>query len=171
MARWLVKLEGANFDLEDFPYRFPSGPALAMSDSNGTYLAGEVFESLGDASAARRILPIVESLKVKIGCHCGHEIVDAETSPQKGHLIPDQDWFTTHEALDNLIEEVAKGGCSKDDAQHRARTILSRSARMMWLCWECGRLHVDGWDHQLRCFTPEGESIDRDVLRGRPKRP
>jgi hypothetical protein len=59
MARWLVKLEGANFDLEDFPYWFPSGPALAMSDSDGTYLTGEVLESCVDASA---VLQTAEAL-------------------------------------------------------------------------------------------------------------
>lgn len=59
MARWLVKLEGTKFDLEDFPYWFPCGTAFAVSDSEGTYLTGEDFESFRDASA---VLQTAEAL-------------------------------------------------------------------------------------------------------------
>ena len=50
MARWLVKLEGTPFDLEDFPYWFPRGKVFATADANGTYVAGELLEACSDSS-------------------------------------------------------------------------------------------------------------------------
>lgn len=106
---------------------------------------------------------------MKIPCHCGYEILDVtDDVPQKGHLIPDQDWFATYDALDGLIDEVADGRSSKELAYHRAREIVSRSARPMWQCRKCGRLYIDGLDKQLRCFNPEGGSTAFELLRGRP---
>lgn len=51
MARWLVKLEGTPFDLEDFPYWFPRGPVFATADADGTYVAGEPLEACEDSAA------------------------------------------------------------------------------------------------------------------------
>lgn len=51
MARWLVKLEGVPFDLEDFPHWFPHGPAFATADADGTYLAGELLEVCNSPAA------------------------------------------------------------------------------------------------------------------------
>ena len=106
---------------------------------------------------------------MKIKCYCGSLIIDqTDYLPWKGHLIPDQKWFSTFNAIDELIDAVANGQMGKEDAYNRARTILRRSSRLMWQCRECGRLHIDGSDGQLRCFMPEGDPIDREVLRGNP---
>lgn len=105
---------------------------------------------------------------MKIRCQCGHQILDiTDQVPQKAHFIPDQDWFTIYDALDALIDEVAGGGTSKELAYHRARQIVSRSARLAWQCRHCGRLYIDGLDKQLRRFSPEGEPIDLELLRSR----
>ncbi|WP_437679087.1 hypothetical protein [Sorangium sp. So ce131] len=32
-----------------------------------------------------------------------------------------------------------------------------------------GRLYIDGLDGELRCFIPDGEPVDREVLRSRPE--
>ena len=50
MANWLVKLEGPSFDLDEFPHWFPRGSVHAITDAEGTYLAGEQLEVCNDAS-------------------------------------------------------------------------------------------------------------------------
>jgi len=107
---------------------------------------------------------------VKIGCHCGEVIVDqADDLPYKGHLVPDQVWFANYDAIDDeVIDPLADGQLDKKSAYRLARLIISRSSRLMWQCAACGRLYIDGLDWQLRCFVPEGEPPDRDVLRNRP---
>jgi|688.fasta_scaffold100110_1 hypothetical protein len=49
MPRWLVKLEGTPFDLEDFPHWFPRGAVFATADADGTYIAGELLEACRDS--------------------------------------------------------------------------------------------------------------------------
>jgi hypothetical protein len=107
---------------------------------------------------------------VKIGCHCGAQIVDqSDNLPHKGHLIPDQAWFATFDAIDDeVIDPVAEERLSKEAAYHHARRIICRFARLMWQCRECGRLYIDDLDGQLRCFVPEGEPAAREILRTRP---
>lgn len=107
---------------------------------------------------------------MKFQCSCGREILDAgDGLPQKGRVIPDQEWFPIQDALDEIIEAAADGRMGKDEACHRAREVVSRSARLMWQCRSCGRLHVDGTDRRLRSFTPDSEPVDREILRGRSR--
>lgn len=109
---------------------------------------------------------------MKVRCRCGYEIPDGtDDLPQKGHLVPDQEWLATCDALDRLIDSVAEGRSSQELAYHRARQILSRSARLMWQCRVCGRLYIDGLDKQLRCFHPDGEPLEHEILRGQPGGP
>lgn len=54
MARWLVVLDGAHFDLEDFPYWFPRGEACSFSDAEGTYITGDLFEACADAASVHQ---------------------------------------------------------------------------------------------------------------------
>lgn len=105
---------------------------------------------------------------MKIDCRCGASIIDeTDDLPHKGHLLPDQAWFATYDAIDDeVIDPMADGRLGKEAAYHLARRIISRSARLMWQCRACGRLYIDGRDGQLRCFVPEGEPADREVLRG-----
>src|SRR5262249_20717774 len=102
--------------------------------------------------------------------HCGELIVDqTDDLPHKGHLVPDQEWFANYDAIDaEVIDPLADGRLDKRAAYRLARLVISRSSRLMWQCRPCGRLYIDGLDGQLRCFVPEGESVDREVLRSRP---
>ena len=53
MARWLVKLVGEHFDLEEFPAKFPDGELYAIEKDGGVYLVGPEFERLNDARLVR----------------------------------------------------------------------------------------------------------------------
>ena len=79
---------------------------------------------------------------MKIGCECGAVIVDqTDDLPHKAHLIPDQEWFATYDAIDDeVIDPMADGRLSKEAAYHHSRRIISRSARLLWQCRACGRL-------------------------------
>lgn len=107
---------------------------------------------------------------MKIGCHCGETILDqTDYLPHKAHIIPDQDWFVAFDGIDDeVIKPVAEGRISKDAACMHARRIVSRNARLMWQCRDCGRLYIEQRDGQLRCFAPEGHQPDREILRTRP---
>jgi hypothetical protein len=107
---------------------------------------------------------------MKIGCQCGASIIDqTDDLPHKGHLISDQEWFATLDAIDDeVIDPVADGRLGKEAAYRRAREVISRSVRLMWQCGACGRLYIDGLDGQLRCFVLDGNPADREVLRSRP---
>jgi len=109
---------------------------------------------------------------MKIGCHCGAVIVDqTDDLPHKGHLIPDQDFYAVFDALDNrVIDPVADGRLGRKEAYRVTRLIISGPSRLVWQCVACGRLYLDAPDGQLRCFVPEGELPDRNVL-GRGPRP
>lgn len=104
---------------------------------------------------------------MKISCRCGAVLVDGtDDLPHKAHLIPDQAWLRTLDALDATIEQAAQQRLSVDAACQRVREILAAPRRLLWQCRACGRLHVDGRDRQLQCFLPENPSVDREVLRG-----
>ncbi|MGL6072671.1 MAG: hypothetical protein ACRC8S_00790 [Fimbriiglobus sp.] len=108
---------------------------------------------------------------MKIGCHCGATIFDqTDDLPQKGHLIPDQEWFAVYDEMDSLIDQIVAGNMSQEQAYHKSREIISRNAREMWQCVECGRLYIDGVDRQLYCFAPEGELVHKEILRNRSAR-
>lgn len=107
---------------------------------------------------------------MKMSCRCGAVIVDqTDDLPQKAHVIPDQEWFATYDAIDNeVIAPLAAGRLGKEAADRLARRAIGRSARLMWPCRVCGRLYIHGCDGQLRCFVPEGEPADREIIRSRP---
>ena len=109
---------------------------------------------------------------MKIGCQCGETIFDiTDYVPNKAHLIPDQDWFPTYDAIDDeIIDPIADGRLGKEAAYMLARQIISRSARLMWQCATCGRLYIDDIRGNLQCYVPEREQTDREILRGNTKR-
>ncbi|MBA4030948.1 MAG: hypothetical protein C0478_08655 [Planctomyces sp.] len=107
---------------------------------------------------------------MKIGCPCGASIIDqTDKLPYKAHLIPDQAWLATFDAIDEqIIDPLAGGKLTKEAAYHQARLIIGHSARSIWQCRACGRLHIDGLDGQLQCFVPAGPQANREVLSARP---
>jgi hypothetical protein len=106
---------------------------------------------------------------VKIGCTCGAVIIDqTDDLPDKAHLIPDQEWFATYDAIDDeVIDPVADGRLGNDAAYHLARRIISRSARLMYQCGSCGRLYIDDLHGKLHCYRPESEQTSHEIFRSR----
>lgn len=50
MARWLVEIQGDAFDVEEFPFWFPSGDAHAAAENGKVFLVGDIFDSITEAS-------------------------------------------------------------------------------------------------------------------------
>lgn len=110
---------------------------------------------------------------MKIECHCGALIVDqTDDLPHKAHLIPDQEWFATLDRIDaEVIEPLAARRLTAEGASMRTRSLLIGAVRMAWQCRSCGRLYVDDASRELRCFVPEAEHSDHELLRSRPEPP
>lgn len=106
---------------------------------------------------------------MKISCHCGATISDStDYLAHKAHLTPDQDLYGAWDGIDDeVIDRVASGELSVQDAYWKSRRILSSPTRLMWQCIECGRLYIDGIDGKLNCFVPESEETEKRILRSR----
>lgn len=105
---------------------------------------------------------------MKITCHCGALIIDqTDDLPHKAHVIPDQEWFSVFEAMDQVIKDVVAGRLTADAAQTRFRSILTTAARPVYQCRQCGRLFVANRQNQLRPFAPSEADCDREILRSK----
>jgi hypothetical protein len=104
---------------------------------------------------------------VKIGCHCGATISDqTDYLSNKAHLAPDQDVYGVWDGIDEkVINLVASGELTVQDAYMKSREIISSPTRWMWQCFECGRLYIDGLDNKLHCCVPENEETEKRILR------
>jgi hypothetical protein len=108
---------------------------------------------------------------MKIGCHCGATIFDqTDDLPHKGHLVPDQVWDATWDAMDDkVIVPLVKGAINKEAASDLLWDVISRASRLMWQCRECGRLYIDDEQGVLHCFVPSDDKTSREILRSRGK--
>ena len=50
VPRWTVRIEGAPFDIEDYPDWFPKGPVRAVKREDGVNLLADGFEQLADST-------------------------------------------------------------------------------------------------------------------------
>lgn len=50
MERWLIEITGDAFDVDEFPFWFPSGDAYAITENGKVFLLGEIFEAFIEAS-------------------------------------------------------------------------------------------------------------------------
>lgn len=106
---------------------------------------------------------------MKIGCGCGAVIVDqTDFLPHKASFIPDQDLFGVFDSLDEeIVDRLATGELSKDEAYGKLRTIISKASRLMYQCRECGRLYLDDRSRTLHSYLPADEAAQREILRSR----
>lgn len=99
---------------------------------------------------------------MKLGCACGHEIVDGSgDNPFKGHVIPDQEMDALLEAIDEAVMRPGTEGACMAIRQRIARTV-----RRAWQCAACSRVYFDAPGATARGFAPEG-SADRVPVLGR----
>jgi hypothetical protein len=106
---------------------------------------------------------------MKIGCHCGATIFDqTDDLPQKGHLIPDQEWFATYDAMDDeVIVPLADGAIDKEKAFRLSRWVISRASRLIYQCSVFGRLYIADNQGRLHCYLPSDEATSKGILRSR----
>jgi len=105
---------------------------------------------------------------MKIGCYCGAVILDiSDYLPHKGHLIPDQNWFDTYDAVDEIINRATTGQISKEEAYWQARQVIGKSARTVYECNECGRLFIEDRERTLQCYVPEKQVSSKEILRSK----
>lgn len=105
---------------------------------------------------------------MKISCDCGATISDqADSLPQKGLLIPDQEWFAVCDGIDALINDVAAPRTNAEAAAMQIRSILITAARLAYQCRERCRLFVGDRQHQLHTIAPGSTETSREILRSR----
>ena len=108
---------------------------------------------------------------MKISCDCGAVISDqADSLPQKAHLIPDQEWFPVFDGIDVVIDEVAAGRIDAEAAYMKIRSTLGAAARHVYQCKQCGRLFVDDRQRQLQMFAPASTETSSEILSSRDGR-
>ena len=105
---------------------------------------------------------------MKIGCPCGATIRDqTDNLPHKAHLIPDQEWFPTFDAIDGVIDDVIAKRTNADAAYIAIRRILGNAKQFVYQCRTCGRLFVYDRQHQFYPFVPVSDDVPREILRSR----
>jgi hypothetical protein len=106
---------------------------------------------------------------MKIGCECGATIyVQTDYLPHMAHFIPDQDWFTVLDAIDDAIEQSGPSAAERKAACHQLRRLIGQVTRSAYQCTECGRLYVDDKQYKLCAFIPAGPDVPRELFRSRP---
>ena len=105
---------------------------------------------------------------MKIGCPCGATIRDqTDNLPHKAHLIPDQEWFPTFDAIDGVIDDVIAKRTNGDAAYIAIRRILGDAARHVYQCRICGRLFVYDRQPVSPVCSGIGRSSQRDFTESR----
>ena len=106
---------------------------------------------------------------MKIACHCGATIFDqTDDLPQKGHVIPDQEWFATYNAIDDeVIVPLSRGAIDPEQAFQSSRQVISRASRSMYQCSACGRLYINDRQGVLHCYEPMSDTTSKEILRSR----
>ena len=107
---------------------------------------------------------------MRVPCECGEFIYDgSDNLPDKGHVIPDQEWFATFDALDDeVIGPLSRGEITPSKAGMLARLALSKRSGYVHQCSKCGRLYI-GLGGMLHAFLPAHPSTPREVLRSRDR--
>ena len=104
---------------------------------------------------------------MKISCACGQNIVDADESSWKAHLVPDQDLNALLDAIDRAIERSGPGAQEKEAACMRVRQQFTQVSKLAWQCTRCSRLYIDGHNGELQVFEPSSSNAQRTVLASR----
>jgi hypothetical protein len=87
VARWLVKLEGERFDLEEFPKWFPDGDLLVTEEKGEFLLTGLSLDLLSDAEA---VLNAAEAALVRLYA-VASLLMPSLRPPRVAHVVREED--------------------------------------------------------------------------------
>ena len=103
---------------------------------------------------------------MKISCHCEKVIVDqTDYLPNKGHIIPDKEWFSILDAIDDAIEKSGSTKKEKENACMEIRRIFNKLSKTAWQCSNCGSLYVDKTGHKLDWFQVGTEDTSKNIFK------
>jgi hypothetical protein len=105
---------------------------------------------------------------MKIQCTCGRVIPDADDSPSKAQIIPDQEWSGIWDAIDAAIERPWRNDKDREAACMSLRTKIISASRQAWQCNACGRIYMDDQTFKLQAFAPDSAEAPREIFRSRP---
>ena len=95
---------------------------------------------------------------MKLHCPCGAVISDSTGGlPRKGHLIPDQEWVSIHNALEKAIDDAMARRTGAEAAFMQVHLIFGDASRLVYQCRECGRLFVDDRQHKTHIYAPSSD--------------
>ena len=104
---------------------------------------------------------------MKFPCPCGGQIYDGpDRNPNKGHLVPDQDWFRLLDAIDAAIEGDHPTAKDKEAACMSLRNLISDLSYSIWQCSDCGQIWIDDREHLQQDFIPATEA-GKKILQSR----
>ena len=97
---------------------------------------------------------------MKIKCTCGQLIIDqTDGHTNKGHIIPDSQWFSFWDAVDEAIEQPDLSPAKRTQLVMKLRQLpISRAA---WECFSCGKLYINGDQGALIAYTPDTNAYNR----------
>lgn len=100
---------------------------------------------------------------MKINCECGWVIPDiTDGVPNKAYLIPDQDWETLWDSIDDAIENP---GSTPKEREARCMALRQlRLFRTLWQCPGCGQLFIDDQKYELQLFVPRSPETSKSIL-------
>lgn len=115
---------------------------------------------------------------MQLKCHCKYIITDSSDNlPFKASFLADEDWYSVFDAIasslpsEHLASTVGEEktnapiACVKWNLQN---SILDYLRRKIYRCNNCGRLWVEGNNHQFYSFVPENEAVSKtDLLRSK----
>ncbi len=105
---------------------------------------------------------------MKIACHCGGVIFDqTDNLSNKGHIIPDQDWLTLLDAIDQAVTFSGTTHGQKEGALMKVRKLAVHLSKTIWQCNDCGALYIEGDKNDLVSFTPHNQDNAVPVLSSR----
>ena len=117
---------------------------------------------------AQRIVSLCHHVRplhpMKFLCQCDHVISDSTTDiPYKAYSWPDQSRDAVFEAIERLMDRPVPSDILQRDALVWP-IARPKGQRMMYLCQECGRLHIQADDGTHWSFKPEFEDTPKTLF-------
>lgn len=161
MARWLVKLEGDPFDLEEYIRWFPSGDAYALALNNETFLTGRVFNDFNSAQQVREVaIQVLDDFSSVIAllwtglkrASIGSLILEDESDGSRTHFVFIAESVTARSKVGAVLLSVSSSGESVADSRTQAQQLLeaSRTDRRLKLVLSIWADPIRSWPRLYR---------------------